>query len=587
MVIINDGDIPYKFLNDKRPTNSAYFSSLKRSSTLENAMVGIVKQFYLTSILHVAGEQRNAEAWSSYWNKIPSDVINNSNLNYVIYASTTDQSGDELYKLDASLSVLQTAGYWKTNANGISLDVSPSHLYLAEKKFGYLMQYSKDLDEKRKIDTSGEKNSITYGPDNFIYYSVNSSPGSVVKADPISLNNVKVNTDVWFEPATIESSGDNFQYIENVGAYGNDDWDTDGDGTTDGGNAYTVASQGAWAIPCPTITNLLSDLPHNISYFGNPDFVDGTVNGKSLRIDFTMHVRDTDTYEISLHSNDKGKFEFLDGTTFDSLNASTGNGGAGSSFIEFKQNFYNTTTADYATVSLSEGTYSVSMKHKESGSGLNYLLAIRKQGESTWRNIPVFRGPFGFLNYDPVGNLYVQNDYGIFKWDAINMICKEAQPLSDRAKDVQVAGDILLGGDYLYVPAMYNWSAERSQGKEMLKLNKNDLSIVAYANTNFAQDLGNARSHTMHSTPENTFILNGGGSLRRYDYDMNQLSGSSLPNNGQYGKITVLPDGHIIANGGSVLVKFNPDFSNAKDGNGNDIKYDLNAPCSGLVYDIE
>jgi len=592
--ISGNTNIPFGAVSNKYPSDDDYYSSIaeidilssqnnaliSQNDVLINSFADIIKNHYLMLLLKVAGEQRNSEAWSSYWNKIPKDVLNNKNMNYVIYATG---SSSDIVKLDSGMNLIANADLEKTSVSGISLDISHSHVYQAyndsSSDIYCLEKFDKTL---TRIDvvcdnniSNGlqEINHITFGNDNMLY--ISGRGPYIEKWNPVSLTKLQENTDIWLTPETISSTDDEYQYIQKETPFRNDEWDEDGNGFTDE-SARTVISSGKWNLPVISMTDEQrsspnTDLPHNVSLMAVPSFID-TNTQTSLRIDFTLNIRDNATYQISLHANNKALIRFKDSTTFDDS----------TNKIEANFNFNGTTSPNYKNITLNGGTTSsLEFQIFESRTGtatsdhLNCILAVKKSGETNWRNIPVFRGNFAYINYDPYYTLYAQSDYGIFKWDTQNMICLEAQPITN-SNSSQAVNDVVVGKNSLYCAA----------SSDLYSIDKNTLTSSLIISRGF-----NSNPATIHFLSENEILFGNGDNIFIFDIKNNTQKVDMPTNNYNILKLSITPDNFAYI--GYDNQNSNPriDKRSVEDiRNGIDRiieTHSLGSSCTGLVYDIE
>lgn len=495
--------------------------------------------FWWHQVHRIAGEQRNAQAYE-FWNKVPKD-IRDTKLKYNIWAT----AGETLYKLNTSLNVIKSDSVSGegTDALGISLDTSPEHIYMLEGDSS-IRKYNPRTLEHTFLSEQPRAHHITYGPDNLLYRSLDTP--AIQKIDPQKMSKLEENTDMWMYNLSFTyyslSQGNSLDGSQST-------FETYFNSTNNG------TTSGTWYYPIISyphgITNQTSYDVHPMYVY--PSFIDSDVFG--LVISGKLDIRDLNVeYEIIGTAN-QGFDISIDGTIIMSNHGS-------SPYVGRNYTFTPTTT-----------THNITVRQAQNGGGRGVLVAVRKTGESKIRNIPNLIGSFGYLNYDPSGILYAQTQYGIFKWDPVNMICLEAQPINNVNGDGP-EGDIITDGTSLFVRT--NDSTVSNSG--VTKFDASNLQRLAHV------DILAESSDTMHFLSNGNFIVQEYDAIQEYDTSFSPKRYISTQYN-KLQKMTVLPDDTIYIgyNGDNSTKVEKYTFKNGYEGK----SYDLGFACTGLVYDVE
>jgi hypothetical protein len=569
-------NLPFKNKSDKiiSSTNTVQFNQLQiKEKQKEDSLINLIKNYYMMSLLKVAGEQRNAEAWSSYWNKIPKDVLNNKNMNYVIYATSVDDSNNskrENVKLDSNLNLIDKSPH-NTIQDGISIDVGPDYVYFVDSVSRIFQTQKNDLsaDVKSPKSTQSLAFHITYGPDNFLYISTDRP--SIEKWDPVSLTKIQENTDLWLEPLS-------FDVYKLDTTHGNPT-QTQFENAFDTSNSFvTLDNSGTYNLPKIVFEGAGVDLPvSQIPSANDPQELifgvaqDGSWTGYA--IDFygtnVLHVRDTGDYDIGITNDDSFEL-YIDGTKEMSY--------YGSKIFDFtSQN-----PGISITKNLTAGTHDIQLRTYQDKytTSLWVALVVKRPGDSAsqWRSLPLFSGDFGYLNYDADGNLYAQNDYGIFKWDARNMICLESQPVFPVNK-TNVIGDVTLGIDDNGNKHLFTQTNKRDASNNY-NLERINADTLLYETSTYLR-----ATNTIHFNQDGNLVAGDDDGILIFNpYDLNEEINVNTNAQSFIKKITITPNGQIYAGDSTssgTIVEYNPDLTTT----GN--TFQLGSACTGLVYDIE
>ena len=553
---IEEDNVPYlEITTNKQPYNN-YFESLSRNLTLENCNANIIKNIWTWCILGHSGEQRNTMAWD-FWNKVP-DAVKTNTLNYVIFVTIPNVSGGglgEQRKLTSDLQTVKWNDKHNTLVSGISIDISHKHVFSVD-TLKNLFRWDKDGSNKiRNSNNNGYYgNHITYGDDNFLY--ISSNIPSIEKYDSISLYKVQENTELWVENCTYDYYNIDSSLLPDSPTFEDYFNSSYASNTTTGAN---------WLYPCFSYigsgTGYSFQFPDYAHFMNKPSFLSTDYYG--LVIYGTFKVQNSsETFDVEIGHN--GGVEFsVNGSVIGGLS----NAGIENSDTERQQ------------LQINDGdTFTLRMQEKNDTDGLVFISKQKDRNERY--NIPNFSGEFQYMNYDSTGPwLWVQNNYGVFKWDPQRMLVREAQPITGN-NEQQINGDIIISKNNIIVVSKDG----------ITKLNK-DLSlntsttligtVIQYKSTLHSLPNGNILACCNTSNNENTV----------QEFDPTNLTEVQLsPDYGEVvRKISVLPDG-------TKYIGFDTNKSSSKAGHiyilNDDLSLsstfrDLGNSCTGIVYDIE
>jgi hypothetical protein len=577
----------YKVLDPAVRSRDGLMDFLAQPSvSLYDSLAAMVGSFWWWNVHVHAGEQRNAKAWN-YWNGVPDpvkqeQVVNGSSdrsvsVKYVIYAG----GGGSWFKLSSSLEKYMR-DVTTSNDEGISIDTSPSRVFVGRATTtseGYIRSFLKsDLSQETGNDNVDERflpstmikpalapvNMVTYGADNFLY--VSTQHPSIEKWDPVSLEKVQENTDLWASNASYTIYEWSDTSAPHSGSF---------DSTSDGNGDQTGFRD--WFDSTAADSTTSGDYTYPTISFGNGSYsqtgnVSGTLAPKLFRL-----PQDYYAFEISMTINRRGEEDVqfyiaADGAAEFLHNGSYVNGTYDNSTLS--------SSSKTSTVSVSQGD-TITVRHAEIDGSDALEFKYRLPGETTWRNVPVFSGSFEYLNYDSGGTLFTHNEYGIFKWDAQSMVCIEVQPFYTRDNTYN-AGGIAVNDTYLYTSA--NQKTPSNYGG-FLRFQKSDLKVPS--TNKFNGSVIPKDNTTAHFNSEGNVVFTGKSKVSTVKPDFSSEVHVSSELNTVVGgpsvqKITVLPDGTVIVgDGNGILFKLNSDLTDTG------ARYTLPSACTGLVYDVE
>lgn len=565
---IEENNVPYlEITTNKQPYND-YFESLSRNLTLENCNANIIKNIWTWCILGHSGEQRNAMAWD-FWNKVPQNIKNNT-LKTIIWA-TTDDNSYETQKLDTELNILEKYPNYDGSKKGISQDISHKHLFSIDTNNAIINKFiNKTNDNKQNIQVFNDNNStknlyhITYGNDNFLYVSGdNRKHGEVLKYDSISISEIQKNTELYVINCTYDYYNIDSSLLPDSPTFEDYFNSSYASNTTTGAN---------WLYPCFSYRGSGSgysfQFPDYAQFMDKPSFLSTDYYG--LVIYGTFKVQNSsETFDVEIGHN--GGVEF---SVNSSIIGGLSNAGIENSGTEKQQ------------LQINDGdTFTLRMQEKNDTDGLVFISKQKDRNERY--NIPNFSTEqFQYMNYDSTGPwLWVQNNYGVFKWDPQRMLVREAQPINN-TNQKQINSDIVVDENYIYFIDTNSYIYQLN--KDLTVNNSNDLS------SEIQDKIG-----TLHFDP-NGYICFGYrdtneekphfAKIRTNDLNIDSKANLdsllNAPGDFQNHKITILPDD------GSIIIAASENGSGKVYKMTNNLIYNftnnsINAECTGLIYDIE